>query len=411
MKILFAFENALPNTEADAEVFITTARYLGGHLDAGWLHVPVKRRNRHIAAGLVNMPVIRAWALPKPAILRHFMCGLTIGWRRAFRQADLVYTRNLWVAWLSLLYGQRVVFDHYRPWPDQIPPLQRWLFKLFTHKRFLGSICHSEYTRQKYIELGVPAEKLRCIHNGFEPRRFQASLELKAAKKLIGVAEDAKTVVYTGRVNHKKGLDLVIEAAKRLPHLTFLFVGSYGEGPIEAMARQVKNIIIVPWQTEETLGNYICAADVLLIPPSLQPLAKFGTTVLPLKLFFYLGSGRPILAGNTPDVAEVLKNNETALLCTPDSLDALVEGLKALTDDDTLASRLAANARADSKNYTWSARAEKIYATLQSWLARTEAPAPGQWGLVQQAAWKQGTRRWLRHFARTRAVTLPPGDA
>lgn len=411
MKILFAFENALPNAEADAEVFITTARYLGGHLEASWLHVPVKRRNRHIAAGLVNMPVIRAWAPPKPALLRHFMCGLTIGLRSAFRQVDLVYTRNLWVAWLSLLYGQRVVFDHYRPWPDQIPPLQRWLFKLFTHPRFLGSICHSEYTRQKYIELGVPAEKLRCIHNGFEPRRFAAPLELSAAKNLIGVAEDAKTVVYTGRVNHKKGLDLVIEAAKRLPHLTFLFVGSYGEGPIEAMARQVKNVIVVPWQTEETLGNYIHAADVLLIPPSLQPLAKFGTTVLPLKLFFYLGSGRPILAGNTPDVAEVLKNNETALLCTPDSLDALIVGLKALTDDDQLANRLAANARVDSQNYTWSARAEKIYATLQNWLARAE-PAPlGQWGTVQQVAWKQGTRRWLRHFIRTRTVTLPPGEA
>lgn len=411
MKILFTFENALPNTEADAEVFITTARYLGGHLEAGWLHAPVKRRNRHIAAGLVNMPVIRAWALPKPAILRHFMCGLTIGLRPVFHKVDLVYTRNLWVAWLSLLYGQRVVFDHYRPWPDQIPPLQRWLYRLFTHPRFLGSVCHSEYTRQKYIELGVPPEKLRCIHNGFEPRRFQSPLTPEAAKKLIGLAEDAKTVVYTGRVNHKKGLELVIEAARLLPHLTFLLVGSYGEGPIEAAARQLHNVIVVPWQTEETLGNYIHAADVLLIPPSLQPLAKFGTTVLPLKLFFYLGSGRPILAGNTPDVAEVLKQNETALLCAPDSLSALVDGLKTLTDDEPFASRLAANAKLDSRNYTWSARAEKIHATISSWLAMEATSRPGHWGATQQSAWKRGSRRWFQHFIRTRTVTLPPGEA
>ena len=222
--------------------------------------------------------------------------------------------------------------------------------------------------------------------------------------------EDAKTVVYTGRVNHKKGLDLVIEAARRLPHLTFLFVGSYGEGPIEAMARQVKNIVIVPWQTEETLGNYICAADVLLVPPSLQPLAKFGTTVLPLKLFFYLGSGRPILAGNTPDVAEVLKDNETALLCEPDSLDALVTGLKALTDNDLLANRLAANAKADSQNYTWSARAEKIFSTLQEWTSQDKPAQPGHWGTAQTTNWRRGSRLWLRHFLRNRTVTLPPGD-
>lgn len=410
MKILFAFENALPNTEADAEVFVTTARYLGRHLKAGWLHVPVKRRNRHIVAELANMPVVRAFALPKPAILRHFMCGLTIGLRRSFRQADLVYTRNLWVARLSLFYGQRVVFDHYRPWPDQIPPLQRWLYKLFTHPRFLGSICHSEYTRQKYIELGVPPEKLRCIHNGFEPRRFQAPLSLATAKKLIGLPEDAKTVIYTGRVNQKKGLELIVEAAKRLPDLTFLFVGSYGDGPIEAMARKVENIIIVPWQTEETLGNYIYAADMLLIPPSLQPLTKFGNTVLPLKLFFYLGSGRPILAGDTADVTEVLKHNETAWLCPPDSLDALVAGLDKLANDRELAERLAANARMDSQNYTWSARAEKIHATVGEWLARGDNTAPGHWGTTQETAWKRGSRRWFRHFIRTRRVTLPPGE-
>ncbi|MDE2318519.1 MAG: glycosyltransferase [Rhodospirillales bacterium] len=408
MKILFAFENPLPSAEADAEVFITTARYLRTHLAAGWLHVPAARGNAAMAEALAEMPVIRAFAPLKPAILRHFLCGLTIGLRREFHQADMVYTRNLFVAWMAILYGQRVVFDHYRPWPDQIPPLQRWLYKLFSHPRFLGNICHSDYTLQKYLALGVPPGKLRCIHNGFEPKRFAAPIPLAEGKRRIGVAENAKTVIYTGRVNHKKGLDLVIEAAKLLPHLTFLFVGSYGEGPVEALAWGVPNVRIVSWQDEAALGDYVSAADVLLIPPSLQPLAKFGSTVLPLKLFFYLGSGRPILAGNTPDVAEVLKHDETAWLCAPDDLNALVAGLTALTEDDTLAARLAEGAALDSQNYTWAARAEKIYATLAAWQAA--APKPGLWGAAQQAAWKQGSRRWWGHFARTRSVVLPPGQ-
>ncbi|MDE1897276.1 MAG: glycosyltransferase [Rhodospirillales bacterium] len=407
MKILFAFENPLPSAEADAEVFITTARYLRAHLQESWLHVPAAWQNMAAAEALAEMPVIPAFAPLKPAALRHFLCGLTIGLRREFHQADLVYTRNLFVAWMAILYGQRVVFDHYRPWPDQIPPLQRWLYKLFSHKRFLGNICHSDYTLRKYLALGVPPEKLRCIHNGFEPKRFAAPIPLAEAKARIGVAEDTKTVVYTGRVNHKKGLELVIEAAKQLPQLTFLFVGSYGEGPVEALARAVPNVQIVPWQTEATLGNYISAADVLLVPPSFQPLAKFGSTVLPLKLFLYLGSGRPILAGNTPDVAEVLKHDENAFLCAPDDVAALVAGLRALTEDDALAARLAAGAAADSRSYSWAARAETIFATLQGWLA--DAPFPGQWGAAQQAAWKDGSRRWWGHFIRTRGLVLPPG--
>ena len=407
MKILFAFENPLPSAEADAEVFTTTARYLTPHLDAAWLHVPMAPDNLPGLTARLGMPLISAFAPLKPAAWRHILCGLTIGLRSAFRAADLVYTRNLWVAWMALRCGQRVVFDHYRPWTDQIPPLQYWLYKLFNHKRFLGSVCHSEYTRQKYIELGVPPEKLRCIHNGFEPQRFAAPVPLAEAKTRIGIDPAAKTVIYTGRVNHKKGLELVIEAAKRLPQLTFLFVGSYGEGSVEALAKSVPNVVIVPWQTEATLGNYIHAADVLLIPPSFQPLAKFGSTVLPLKLFFYLGSGRPILAGNTPDVAEVLKHDENALLVQPDDLEALVAGLSALTGDEALAARLAAGAATDSLGYTWAARAEKIIAQVKDWAADA-TPRPGLWGAAQSARWRQGSARWLRHFIRTRAPVLPP---
>ncbi|MDE2240523.1 MAG: glycosyltransferase, partial [Rhodospirillales bacterium] len=180
-------------------------------------------------------------------------------------------------------------------------------------------------------------------------------------------------------------------------------------GPIEALARVVPNVVIVPWQSEETLGNYISAADVLLIPPSFQPLAKFGSTVLPLKLFFYLGSGRPILAGNTPDVAEVLKHDETAWLCAPDDLEALVAGLRTLTEDAAMAARLAAGAAEDSRNYTWSARAEKIFDTVSAWLGDATTAKPGHWGAAQSAVWKRESRRWWGHVVRTRNVVLPPG--
>jgi alpha-maltose-1-phosphate synthase len=408
MRILFAFENPLPNAEADAEVFVTTAKYLAPFTTGAVLHAPVaKGATLEQVRGLAGMDILPVWAPLAPAALRHFCAGLTIVLRSAFRRADLVYTRNLWVAFMSILFGQRVVFDHYRPWPDQIPPLQYFLYWLFCHRRFLGSICHSEYTRRKYIELGVPAEKLRCVHNGFEPARFAAPIPIAEAKALIGVPPEAKTVVYTGRVNQKKGLELVIEAAKRLPDLTFLFVGSYGDGPIERLAAGSKNIRIVPWQTEATLSPYIFAADVLLIPPSLMPLAQFGSTVLPLKLFFYLGSGRPILAGNTPDVAEVLKAGETAWLCKPDSLDALVDGLRCLISEPDLAGRLTANAQADSQNFTWAARTKKIAATIEAW--RQTAPAgQGGWGATQSRLWREQSRRWFAHFARTRSIILPP---
>jgi glycosyltransferase involved in cell wall biosynthesis len=408
MKILFTFENPLPSAEADAEVFMTTARYLAPLASATWLHVPMRNPGDEAACrDLAGMPAVRARAPVGPAALRHFCCGLTMPFRREFREADVVYTRNLWVAWMSLFFGQRVVFDHYRPWPDQIPPLQLWLHRLFCNRRLLVNICHSEYTRGKYLNIGVPADKLRCIHNGYEPRRLEEQLSPEAAKRKIGLDPDCKTVVYTGRVNHKKGLDLVIQAARSLPEVRFVLVGSYGEGPIEALAKGVPNVSIVPFQPAERLSNYIFAADLLLIPPSWQPLAKYGSTVLPLKLFFYMAANRPILAGETPDVMEVLRHGDNAVLCQPDDVAALVDGIRTVLGDRTLAARIAATALEDSRELTWSARVRKIQDLIADRL-RSGATERGVWSRAQARTWREQSRRWLVHLVRKRSFILPP---
>ncbi len=411
MKILFTFENPLPSTEADAEVFVSTAKYLAPLLSRSWLCVPLPNSPDLDAIGtLAGMPVIRAYAPVRLAALRHLCCGLTMVFRKEYWQADLVYTRNLWVAWIAMLFGQQVAFDHYRPWPDQIPPLQFWIYHLVCNKNFLVNICHSDYTRRKYLNLGVPGDKLRCIRNGFEPRRLQAPIPIEIAKREIGILDGRKTVVYTGRLNHKKGLVLAIEAAKRLPDHLFILVGSYGEGPIETLSSAVNNIRIIPWQPPETLGRYVFAADVLLIPPSWEPLAKFGSTVLPLKLFFYMASNRPILAGDTPDIREVLVHRRNAFLCRPDCVDSLVAGISALTQDTALAERLAATALADSSDFTWNGRAHKIADIIGSRL-RSEQTPHGEWSRAQYRTWLRQSWRWLVHLVRKRSWVLPPDPA
>lgn len=408
LKILFTFENPLPNAQADAEVFVTTARHLAAFTSQAWLHVPASdEANRGAAAALAGMPVVRARAPLRPAALRHFCCGLTLPFRREFREADVVYTRNLWVAWLALLFGQRVMFDHYRPWPDQVPPLRPWIRFIFCHRRFLGSITHSEYTRGKYLELGVPAEKLHCVHNGFDPQRLGPHIPVEIAKQQIGVASTTKTVVYTGRINHKKGLELVIEAARRLPDHLFLLVGASGSSTIDAAARGVANVRIIPWQQPEGLARHIFAADVLLIPPSLKPLAEFGSTVIPLKLYLYMGSGRPILAGDTADVREILEDGRNAILTQPDSVDALVGGIVALTGAETLANRIGAASLEDSRHFTWDARAGKIAAILARHLASAPTPSDA-WDGEQFRVWIRQSLRWAVHLIRTRSWVLPP---
>ena len=197
---------------------------------------------------------------------------------------------------MSVLFGQQVVFDHYRPWGDQIPPLQPIIYRLFCHPRFLVNICHSDYTRRKYLDLGVPAVKLHRVHNGFDPARFEAPIPTATAKQALGIAPAQKTVMYAGRINAKKGLELLIEAAKRLPDILFILVGSYGNGPIETLAQTVPNVRFIPWQPPEPAGR-LClrcrCADHSAVPAAACLIRLYG--VAAENCFFYMGSGRPIL--------------------------------------------------------------------------------------------------------------------
>lgn len=400
MKILFTYENPLPNPEADAEVFVSNARAIAALCDGPCrIHVPLPRGAD--TAAVDGIEVVRARVPLRPAALRHLLCAVTLVWRRAFREADLVYTRNLWVARWALAFGQRVVFDHYRPWSDQIPPLQGWIRRILCHRRMLVHICHSRYTQRIYLCQGVPESRVECVHNGYDPARLGTPMEIDAAKRALGLPAQDITVVYTGRINPQKGIETVVAAARQLPAITFVLVGSYGEGPIERSARDLPNVRIFPWQADAELAKFLAAADILLIPPSAKPLQQYGGTVLPLKTFLYLGAGRAIVAGDTPDLREILDHGRNAYLCRTDSTEALVAALRTLAEDPGLRTELGAAARRDARGFTWEARARRILEIIGPRLALARH------GPTFRARMRR-TARWFVNLVLRRSWILPP---
>jgi glycosyltransferase involved in cell wall biosynthesis len=199
----------------------------------------------------------------------------------------------------------------------------------------------------------------------------------------------------------------VLQAAQHLPDHLFILVGASEHNTIETLANGMKNVRIVPWQEADALARYIFAADVLVIPPSAKPLVEFGSTVVPLKLYLYMGSGRPILAGDTPDIREILEDGRNALLCQPDSVDALVAGISALTRDPALAQALGEKSLADSRHFSWSARARRIAAILLERLEATQVECSA-WNRAQNRDWLLQSRRWAAHLVRKRSWVLPP---
>jgi glycosyltransferase involved in cell wall biosynthesis len=293
----------------------------------------------------------------------------TLMWlRQVFRDpelagADLVYSRIPAMLGIGQQSPLPFATDHYRPWPDDWPWIRPLVRRTARHPRCLGHVLHSHFAADAYARAGVPAGKILVAHNGADPQPVRA-----AGTRAPGLPEGRRIALYAGRINAQKGLDQIVALADLRPEVLFVLVGSEGDGPIEAEAAGRANVRIVPWQAPPDLPAWLAGADALLIPPSRAPLERFRNCVLPLKLFAYLAAGRPILAPEAPDTAELLTDGGNALLVPPDDPHAAAAALDRLLGEPALAARLSAGALASAHELTWDRRATRIQAFLQAGL-------------------------------------------
>lgn len=401
MRILYSFDSPVPNTGADTEQVVNTVAALARQGLAMELLVPGPVTGPGDAAALreyyqvsgdftVHQLALRWKGLRGPEKWSHARRGPR---HPAARAADLIYTRNLPAAWTMLRAGHRVAYEHFRPWGDQLPPLQPFLRAVLRHPRLLAALFHSEHALTSYRRLGVPEARLLVAHNGWAPERMEPRLSRAAARARLGLPPNRFTVVYSGRMNARKGLEILLEAAALAPEIGMVLIGSEGEGPVERAARAHPNVTVVPWLKFRDLAPWLYAADALIVPPSLAPLERHGNTVLPIKLFLYLAAGRVLVAPRAPDTAELLQDGVNAALVPAGDVRATVATLRAVAADPARAERLGAGALATAADLTWDARGARIAGFLAR---RLEAgaeplPSPDPWRV---GAWLREVGRW-----------------
>ncbi|MDB4990056.1 MAG: hypothetical protein JWN04_5234 [Myxococcaceae bacterium] len=298
-------------------------------------------------------------------------------WHALFARAhaegsDVLYTRNFPTLFAAACAAQPYAYETYRPWFDQLQfrALAPAFRAALSQPHALGAVLHSAYAESRYRAIGVAAERLAVVHNGYDPELLQKAPERAEARRELGLPSERPIVAYTGHVNATKGIETIVSMAEQTPRALFLLVGHDGKGGlIEHLARRVPNVQLVPWQPFARVAYYLKAADILLLPPSSRGLALIGNTVLPMKLFQYLAAGRPIVAPRTPDLVELLKDGENACLVEPGDVDAAARALSRLLDDPAQQARLAQGALDSSRELTWDARAQKILRFLEVRLA------------------------------------------
>ncbi len=230
-------------------------------------------------------------------------------------KTKLVHTRNWNFAKAAVKHEIPVIFEsHYY----QEAPFEK---EIVSSPWFQVAITQSVLTRENLVRCGMPPEKAVALHNGFE-RSFLMRQPQEAETWRQELLKDGRNqlVVYSGALYKFKGVDLLIEVAKKLPEVQFVVTGGT-ESQVDAyreLSRQkgIANITFLGWiLPRRRLVSLFQAAEVLAHPHCSGKEADFTN---PVKFFQYVASGTPIVATTIAPLLEFKLPHLAIDWCEPD---------------------------------------------------------------------------------------------
>jgi glycosyltransferase involved in cell wall biosynthesis len=184
--------------------------------------------------------------------------------------------------------------------------------------------------RSKGVAMGASAQNSRAIINGCDLSVFHVRDRLQARQKL-SIDPAVEAVVYLGRMDVRKGLRELVQAAISLhperPDTHFYLVGEGPDRPIVQSAIDAANasgyIHALPACAFDDVAVWIAAADLITLPSYME-----GCPNIVLEA---LACGRPVVATNVGGIPEIL-NGECGELVPPRDSAALAHALASVLD-------------------------------------------------------------------------------
>ncbi|AUT03227.1 glycosyl transferase family 1 [Nostoc sp. CENA543] len=200
---------------------------------------------------------------------------------------------------------------------------------------FQIAITQSEPIRQSLIEQGMPPEKVVWLHNGFDQSfLLRQPQQAEEWRKQLLENERQQLVVYSGALYPFKGIDVLIDAAKELPHIQFAITGGK-EDQVRAYQqlakeKQVDNVKFLGWiLPRQRLVSLFQAADILVHPHCSGKSADFTN---PVKFFQYMASGTPIVITEITPLMPFKDMPLSAVWCEPDQPQKLAQAIQQALD-------------------------------------------------------------------------------
>lgn len=307
--------------------------------------------------GIKNEFDIKRFAIPNiNTFWGAYYYALTSVFYALREKPDIVYTRFPQAAFLLSFTKQKFIFEyHGTQYFDS-----KYKERIFCANNLLRFVVITNTLREYYQScFKVPISKMLVLPDGVNLEEYGFINKNILQNKRLNIA-------YVGGLYEGKGVDIVVEMAKRDPSNNYLIVGGRAK-QVEAWKKiigSMSNLQLIGQIPNAEVPLVLEKQDVLLLPNQRKMFGNSAEDIAnwtsPMKMFEYMASGRVIISSNLPVLKEVLEDRKNAYLVEPDNVDAWLETIRRIERNPDEARRIAKQAEQDVQNYSWTRRAERI---------------------------------------------------
>jgi len=254
---------------------------------------------------------------------------------------------------LTLTTAMKKISELHPSWKDN-PPLRELIgleTETFTSARYIHAI--SQDVMYRCIECyGPTVARTFVLPLGSREHSFTVPNEPRSDEQV--------TVVFVGRLERRKGVDLLLEAAARLlskhENLRCVLVGKdtenieLGETCWAAFKRKyatqpgiVSRLTFVGWVEESELQKYYASADICCFPSRYDP---FGPV-----LRGAMAAGKPVVSTRVGGMPGIVEDSDNGLVVEPEDAEGLTTALEKLINDADLRRNMGRRSRELSERH------------------------------------------------------------
>lgn len=192
------------------------------------------------------------------------------------------------------------------------------------------------------------------IPNGIDLEKF------KNGKKLKIFENEKFKILYVGRLDYRKGIDILLKAFELINKKDFELI-VVGNGPLRKLVleymKKYSNIFLFDNVSDEELVDYYSSADICVFPTR-------GGEAFGIVLLEAFALSKPVIFSNIDGYNEVA-NDSCAISFEPENYYELSRKILMLYEDLDLRKRLSENALRRAKEFSWEKvvlEFEKVYA-------------------------------------------------